>query len=156
MIHRFAVLFCAAGLLAGCASSSPTGAGDVTPVAEIRSETSFGFCVGYCQTSTTITSREIVFVEEAPRDPLPPRRRTLSISSSEWQALVAAVDRARLQAVPDVLGCPDCADGGAESLVVVADGWSRRITFEYGANVPELEPLLSRVRALRERADPEA
>ena len=150
---RLAVILAATGLLAGCASS-PTDSGDLSPVAEIRSEVSFGFCVGYCQSSTTITSRDIVAVEEAPREPLPPRRRTAAISATEWQSLVAAVDRSRLENVPDVLGCPDCADGGAESLVVVADGWSRRITFEYGAAIPELEPLLSRVRALRQRALP--
>jgi hypothetical protein len=53
-----------------------------------------------------------------------------------------------------VFGCPDCADAGAESVEVFGLDWSKRVTFDHGAPMPELQPLLGRVRALRGRVEP--
>jgi hypothetical protein len=143
----------AAALAAACdSSSSPTATNGVST---IRSTTSFGFCLGYCRTTLDVSSNEFAFVEEGTRSTdVTPRRRTGSISSSEWESLAGAVDRDRVQALPDVIGCPDCADGGAESIEIHGEGWRKTVTFEFGANVPELQPLLDRVRALRERVRP--
>jgi hypothetical protein len=137
-------------LVTACGGSSPTPP-DAGAVTTIRSTTSFGFCIGYCRTTLDITSQGMVLVEESPRGDQPTRRRTAAISASEWQALVEAVDRRRIEAVPLTVGCPDCADGGAESLEVVGADWQRRVTFDFDARMPELQPLLDRVRALRQR-----
>jgi hypothetical protein len=136
-------------LLAGACGSSPAGPDGI---ATIRTTTSFGFCAGYCKTTLVITSDQMLFVEEGLRTDVAPRRRTLSITAAEWEALVSAVDRRTLEPLPSVIGCPDCADGGAESLEVVGEDWQKGVTFEFNATIPELQPLLTRVRALRERA----
>jgi hypothetical protein len=117
----------------------------------IRSTTSFGFCWGYCRTTLDITPTEMVFVEDGWRDEVPVVRRTARVSSEEWQALLSAVDRSRIEPLPARIGCPDCADGGAESLEVVAGDWQKTVTFEYDAALPQLQPLLERVRVLRRR-----
>ena len=92
-----------------------------------------------------------MFLEESPRGDRTPRTRTAAITAEEWSTLTAAVDRQRFEALPGTVGCPDCADGGAESLEVVSADWQRRVTFEFGAVMPELQPLLDRVRGLRQR-----
>jgi hypothetical protein len=107
-------------------------------------------CTGYCQTTLEITCHEAVLVEESWRSE-PPLRHSMRLSPSEWSALVRAVDRQRLEAQPAVVGCPDCADGGAESLEVVGADWSKRVAFDFRAEMPELQPLLDQVRALRNR-----
>jgi hypothetical protein len=147
---RFLILAVAVSGALGC-SSSPSGPDAVTV---IRATTSFGFCIGYCKTTLEITSEELVYVEESLRGDLAPRRRTAPLSSSEWNALVAAVDRRTIEPLPETIGCPDCADGGAESLEVVGADWRKSVTFEHGARMPELQPLLDRVRMLRERFIP--
>jgi hypothetical protein len=144
---RFWIL--AAALAAAGCTSSPAGP---DAVSVIRATTSFGFCLGYCKTTLEITAGGLTYVEEATRSgELPPVRRTAPVSSSEWDALVAALDRSRIETLPETLGCPDCADGGAESIEVIGPDWRKSVTFEYGATIPELQPLLERVRTLRAR-----
>lgn len=126
---------------------------DPDSVRSIESTTSFGFCLGYCRTTLTITSREAVLLEESTREPLPARRTTAPVTAEEWQRLVDAIDPEAFEGLPAVVGCPDCADGGAESLEVIGDGLRERVEFEFGANLPELQPLLDRVRAVRQRVD---
>ena len=147
---RFLILGAAACALLAC-DSSPSGPGDLTT---IRATTSFGFCVGYCVATLEISSAEMVYVEESPRGGLPTVRRTMPLSSSEWDALTEALDRSAIERLPDTIGCPDCADGGAESIEVVGVDWRKRVTFDHGAAIPELQPLLARVRTLRSRFPP--
>lgn len=140
--------------LASCAATP------VAPPAEIRqivSTTSFGMCVGYCTTRLEITEGQAVLVRQArgghgARQNLPDQRFTTELSASEWQEIAHFAARADLQSLPDVIGCPDCADGGAEALTI---NGGRTVTFDHGASVPAAQPLLDRVRALRERLMPE-
>jgi len=67
----------------------------------------------------------------------------------EFQELLAAVDMQALQALPNVLGCPDCADGGAEWIEVETGNTLKRVEFEYGVAIPSIQPLLDLVRARR-------
>lgn len=147
---RFLILAAAVSGTLTC-QSSPAGPDSVTA---IRTTTSFGFCIGYCEATLEITSEELVYVEESRRDERPTVRRTAPLAASEWEALIDALDRAAIEALPDIVGCPDCADGGAESLEVIGAGWQKRVTFEFGAAMPDLQPLLGRVRALRGRFTP--
>jgi hypothetical protein len=150
LIPRVLILIlCGAAFGSLACASSPAGADDV---AVIRATTSFGFCLGYCKTTLEITPDGLTYVEEATRSgELPPVRRTAAVSASEWEALVAALDRSKIEALPETVGCPDCADGGAESIEVIGAGWRKSVTFEFGATIPELQPLLERVRVLRGR-----
>jgi hypothetical protein len=148
MSQRFAVavvLF--ASTLAGCDVSSPTDPGEITA---IHAGTSFGFCgATYCITSLEITAGTLVYVEESRQPGVAPRRRQATLTGDEWEQLVRAVDRDRITALPATVGCPDCADGGAESLEVVGRDWRKAVLFEFGAAMPELQPLLDQVRRLR-------
>ena len=62
--------------------------------------------------------------------------------------------QAGFEQLAPVLGCPDCADGGAETLSATISGEHETVTFEYNARVEELEPLLGRMRTLAERLRP--
>src|SRR5690349_11710624 len=137
MKSHFAILAVLVLPLAACGrdATSPTA------VATIRSTTSFGFCVGYCATALEITAEQAVFVKRDPRGTLPDVQQTLPITATEWNQLVDAADRERLEALPAVVGCTDCADGGAESLEVVGSNWRAGVTFEHGARLEQAQPL---------------
>ena len=120
----------------------------------IRTTTSFGFCLGYCRATLVVTANGMTFVEESPRGGLPPVQRTAEVSASEWRLLTEGVNRAAFEVLPATVGCPDCADGGAESLEVLSRDWQEGVTFEAGATMPPLQPLLERMRTLRRRFPP--
>jgi hypothetical protein len=146
--------FAASLCLAACATA-PTAA--PTEIRQIVSTTSFGMCVGYCTTRLEISEGQAVLLREArggrggPQN-LPDQRFTAELSASEWQEIARLAANTNLQSLPDVIGCPDCADGGAEALTI---NGGRTVTFDHGATVPSAQPLLDRVRALRERLMPE-
>lgn len=158
--HRgFAFVGVAVAALFGAACQS--GAGDASAAAgitKITSTTSFGMCVGYCTTQLDIADGESVLtrIGRGGRGAatLPDQTLRRSLSSAEWQEFTQLASRARFQALPEVIGCPDCADGGAESLSIETAAGTQSVKFEYGATVEALMPLLDRVRKLREKLMP--
>jgi hypothetical protein len=73
------------------------------------------------------------------------------LPSPDWAALQTQFDAAAFARLPETIGCPDCADGGAEWLELTYQGQTRRVTFEHGRPVAEIAPFLAQVRQLRER-----
>lgn len=143
--------------LSGCAVAGPAQANAVT---RIVATTSFGMCVGYCTTRLEITDGQAVLAREARAGrggggPVQDTQRfTAQLTPSEWQEFQRLAANADFEALPDVVGCPDCADGGAESLTVEGAAGAESVSFEYGAELPQAGPLLERVRALRSRLTP--
>lgn len=126
-------------------------------VSRIVSTTSFGMCMGYCKTRLEITEAEAVLIREpggrgAPNLPVQQFKRPLA--PGEWQQLSEAAAASKFAELPETIGCPDCADGGAESLAVTGPGSGKKVTFDHGADISELQPLLSRVREIRTRLTP--
>ncbi|MFZ2030121.1 MAG: hypothetical protein WAU68_07435 [Vitreimonas sp.] len=150
--------FLAAGALALALAACVTN--PTTPQAQVRqvvSTTSFGMCVGYCSTRLEISESGAVLTRSARGGrggaALPDQRFEEHLTAGEWREISQLAARANLSGLPDTIGCPDCADGGAESLTI-AGASARTITFEHGARVEEAQPLLERVRALRTRLTP--
>ena len=54
-----------------------------------------------------------------------------------------------LDTLADVIGCPDCGDGGAEWVEKSVIGITKRVTIECGAQIEELAELLEVLRPLR-------
>lgn len=142
--------------LTACANA-PAPSADVTRVV---STTSFGMCVGYCATRLEITEGQAVLIREArggrgaPQN-LPEQRYATELTPAEWQEIQGLAASVDFDALPDTVGCPDCADGGAEGLTVEGPGGAESVSLEFRASIPQAQPLLDRVRALRERLTPE-
>jgi hypothetical protein len=156
MTGRFG--FLAAGLLAAALSACTTAAApEQAQVRQVVSTTSFGMCVGYCSTRLELSEAGAVLVRSSRGGrggaALPEQRFTAALSASEWEEIAQLAANARIGGLPDTIGCPDCADGGVESLTI-AGATERTITFEFGARIEEAQPLLERVRALRARLTP--
>jgi hypothetical protein len=141
-------------LLTACAKP-PGGAADIVQVA---STTSFGMCAGYCRTRLEISAEGAVLVREASGRgagaDLPEQRFTAPLSAADWREIARLAAAADIDGLPDTIGCPDCADGGAESLTIITEDGGKTITFDHGATIKEAAPLLERVRALRASLTP--
>ena len=149
-----------AGPLAAVLSLSAC-AGVVSAPASVRqvvSTTSFGMCIGYCSTRLEISEGRAVLARSSRGGrggaELPEQRFTARLTSGEWEEIARLAANTSLDGLPDVIGCPDCADGGAESLTIAREG-ERTIRFEFGARIEQAHALLERVRALRARLTPE-
>lgn len=146
-------LFVAVVALVACAGETA----QPSRIDRILATTSFGMCAGYCITQLEITPATAV-LERLPGgrggNSVPPQRFELKLSAAEWQEIARLADPASFNGLPDVIGCPDCADGGAESIEIFGPGVRKSVKFDHGANVPQLQPLLDRVRALRMQLTP--
>ena len=117
-------------------------------------------CVGYCTTRLEISPGRAVLIREArggrggPQN-LPEQRFTAVLTPDEWDSIATLATNTDLSGLPPLIGCPDCADGGAESLTIVAAGQPQSVAFEFNASIAQAQPLLERVRALRTRLTPE-
>jgi len=144
----------ALGLVACVTPQSPP-----TEIREIVSTTSFGMCAGYCNTRLEISEGQAVLVRNGHGrgvPDLPEQRFQAALTPAEWAEIAALAANTKLDALPETIGCPDCADGGAESIAVATgSGAPRTVTFDYNASIAQAQPLLDRVRALRQRLTPQ-
>lgn len=151
----FVALAVAALIVVSCAGKSQAQ----SSVRQIVSTTSFGMCVGYCSTRLEISEGQAVLVRSARggrgTSDLPDQRFTETLSESDWREIASLAQQTNLDGLPPVIGCPDCADGGAESLTIVGASRSKIITFDHGAAIAPAQALLERVRALREKLTPD-
>ncbi len=140
--------------LAACSDATTSASGSVR---QVVSTTSFGMCVGYCKTRLEISPGKAVLVREPGgrgEPTLPVERKEETLSPQEWDEIARLAGAAKIEGLPDVIGCPDCADGGAESLTIVGPGRNKTITFDHGATIDAAAPLIERVRALRTKMLP--
>lgn len=118
----------------------------------VRAGTSFGFCLGYCSDELVIADGAVTYTRRDGRDPENPDLvYTARLDPTEWESLRLAVDPTLLDDTPDVVGCPDCADGGSEWVRLSRSGNAEEVTFEYGDDLEVLGDLLPQLRQLRQR-----
>lgn len=123
---------------------------DDSVVMSISSGTSFGECLGYCVRLMDIEESSLSYVATGTDELNYPRLQLDSkLTAGEWEELVALIDMDLLEEYDDVVGCPDCADGGAEWIEVEMEDESKRILFEYGDTLASIQPLIDHIRALR-------
>lgn len=152
---RVAVALAAVLGLGACGNVVPTQAGGIERVV---STTSFGMCVGYCSTRLELAAGQAVLVRESRGGrggaSLPSQRLSAKLDAREWDEIVRLAAAAKFDGLPEVIGCPDCADGGAESLSVEGASGTKTVKFDHGAKVEALQPLLDRAREWRVKLTP--
>lgn len=132
-------------MIAGCEKNASS------EVYTISSGTSFGMCAGYCIRELVITSATTARYTAKGWDTVgyPTLVLDTTITSAEWDSLKNLADLEALKSFPDVVGCPDCADGGAEWISLDDGRQVKKVTFEYGDTLDGLGPILLRLAALR-------
>ncbi len=140
--------------LGRCASSTavaPTADATAADGLIIRGGTSYGYCIGYCDQQVELSATKAIFTKKGTRAPAqyPTKTCTTPLTETEWTALKAQANLALLQKQPVTLGCPDCADGGAEFLEIEQGAERYRVTFEAGKSIPGFDGLITALRDKR-------
>lgn len=128
-------------------SCSATKSTQTKEISEIRWGTSFGMCRGYCYTEYHYTAEGTRLIRKGwDTTAYPETLEVFSPKPGEWPQLTASINLSAFDSLPERIGCPDCADGGAEWVEIITNEGSKKVTFEYG-QVPEgLEQILQLLR----------
>ncbi|KIA94296.1 hypothetical protein OC25_10255 [Pedobacter kyungheensis] len=112
--------------------------------------TSFGMCVGYCSNNLLISDLKLTFSKSKNGQASDTKTCSKTISEADVNAIKNELNMEKIAALPETIGCPDCADGGAEWIAINADGKQYKITYEYGKAPKELEAAVARLRVLKD------
>lgn len=147
-MKNISLLFCILSIVLGLSSCKKD---NESTVEEIGYGTSFGMCVGYCFNEVAIVKMgEVTFSKSANGVNPSTKTCTKTITESELFALKKLVNINSFKKLPEVIGCPDGADGGAEWISLSMQGKVKKVMFEYG-NVPnDLKKLVAKLRAIEE------
>lgn len=120
----------------------------------VKTGKSFGFCVGYCSLEATITSTKIKFVSSSwDTNNYPTIIQNILTDENYWNDILDKINMDNFEILDDVIGCPDCADGGSEWIEIIYPDRSKKVTFEYGATIEGINDLLEILRTIRDLYD---
>jgi hypothetical protein len=121
-------------------------------IVEFKTGTSFGECLGYCLSELTISANDADYVLYG-WDENDPVFRPVAISdtvdSNDWEDLNTQFNFELFMNLDSIIGCPDCADGGAEWFEIVTNDTVERVTIEYGDSLEGLNNYIDLLRSVR-------
>lgn len=93
----------------------------------------FNMCNGYCRKDIVLKPRIATFTQQGYSGNPAAVTCSGTLADSTWKALQTDMDVRYFFNLPATIGCPDCADGGAEWIELeLKDGSKHKIVFEYG------------------------
>ncbi len=117
-------------------------------VPSIKYGTSFGFCVGYCLTDLEVSSDRLYYVNYGHDNSVSPETKTMIYTQKKYLDILSLVDQEKFLTLDPVIGCPDCADGGAEWIEMTIGSRTKKVTFEYGKEIEGIEDLTLKLREI--------
>ena len=111
--------------------------------------TSFGECLGYC-VREVVVSGGITFTKSGwdMEGSLPDSSCSLVFIRSPLPDYLDDLNLDDFLEMHETIGCPDCADGGAEWLELGFENEVKRVTFEYMNEPAEFKNLIPSLREL--------
>jgi len=111
--------------------------------------TSFGECLGYCVREIVVNG-DVTFTKSGwgIEGSLPDSSCSLVFIMSPLPGYLDDINLDAFLEMNETIGCPDCADGGAEWLELGFENEVKRVTFEYMIEPEELNNLIPSLREL--------
>lgn len=114
----------------------------------VKYGTSFGECLGYCKNDIYVKNTEIDFHKSGwdLEGLLPEISNTENIDTKYWTELIEKINYDSFSSLDSIIGCPDCADGGAEWIEIKSKGKSYKVIFEYRNEPSETKEYIGYLR----------
>lgn len=128
----------------------------------IRFGSSHGMCMGYCTQEFELKGDGLLARRKGggrgdPATHPADQEQTVALDKATIDGAMAKFDAAVFDAAAEVIGCPDCADGGRCWVEVVRDGKSRMVSFDCSSGSEQLKPFTDALWQLAEQVKwPEA
>ena len=120
-------------------------------VALVRYGTRFGQCLGYCTRSIDVFPDRVVFSAIAyhPTKKLPAISNETTLDKQQEEELRRLLSETSVDGLATRIGCPDCADGGAEWIEIRKSSGPIRVLYEKGNPPIQLRALASWLGAMQ-------
>ncbi|MBU2062519.1 MAG: hypothetical protein KKH44_11810 [Bacteroidetes bacterium] len=115
-------------------------------IIDITHGKSFGMCEGYCYTTTKFDRKRVVKYSHAWRNEKPDKKDTIAYSNFDWNKIINAINIDSFKKLPSIIGCPDCADGGAEWIEIRTKDNIYTVKFDYNSDIEEIKTILNLLR----------
>lgn len=141
-------------LLTACGNSRK--AAEPNEILSIVHRTSFGHCRGYCIKEIRYEPGSITYTELS-GDSLnfPPKLYVENLTRDDYNSLTELVDKESWKSLDNVINCPDCADRGAEYLIIATTNGTKEVKYDAWSNPNGMEPLLTAIREKRKQLEKE-
>ncbi len=97
----------------------------------------------------SLDSRCITYSRTGHVDGVKPIACKSILNEDDWIFIQQRLDIPVFYKLEGILGCPDCADGGAEWIEVeLRNGNTHKVTFEYENEPPEMKGYIGKLREL--------
>jgi hypothetical protein len=124
--------------------------GSVKYVDTISYGSSFGMCIGYCNNMLSISNEKVTYIQKMNGQNPATKTCTSTLSAIDVKDMKDLIKDSDFSTLPKTIGCPDCADGGAEWVSVTDGSKEYKVVFEYGKAPKELTAVVSKFRKLKE------
>jgi hypothetical protein len=121
---------------------------DSASILKIQYGTSFGECFGYCKQNIALTRNKTEFTKSGLSETISCNENT---DSSLWSQLMKEIDTSAFNSLKETIGCPDCADGGAEWIEIESGASKHKVTFEYMNEPPTVKIYIDKLRSLHNK-----
>jgi len=126
---------------------------NASEIKQINYGTSFGECVGYCKSDVLLRAGLVAYSRSSWVDTIETITCSEILPDEGWNAFKNGLNLNDFFNLPDTIGCPDCADGGAEWIEIeVYSGKKHKVVFEYMNEPTELEDYLIGLREQNEKS----
>lgn len=143
------LLFLSVLIIAAACGTAKNAKGD-NEVVSILHGTSYGHCRGYCIKEELYTADKLVYTQYNRDSANFPKKEVVNTyTAEELNALFASIDPEKWKSLPETIGCPDCADGGAEYIEIRTKNATKRVMFDAHSDPEGLAEALVLLRAKR-------
>ena len=121
-------------------------------IIQIKTGTSFGECFGYCLSELNIIGTDAdYFLNSWIEDDsvYQPVAISDTVGSTIWEDLNTQLNFEIFMSLDSIIGCPDCADVGAEWFEIATNDTIKRVTIEYGDSLDGLNNYIDLLRSVR-------
>ena len=118
-------------------------------IIQIKYGTSFGECIGYCKHDLVMKSDAVTYNCASWNASIQPITHTDILNAATWDGLKISLNTKDFFNLPSTIGCPDCADGGAEWIEIeLKNGNTHKVTFEYNNEPSMLKNHILKLRVM--------
>jgi len=130
--------------LLSCEKSNEPGSNDLYMIGY---GTSFSNCTGYCKRDISFRQGELIFNRNGWNDTIKKVTCLDHLDDITWENLKNEINTHDFFKLPETIGCPDCADGGAEWIeLTMNNGNSKKVVFEYDDEPMEVNGYIDLLR----------